>query len=240
MIKLRNSLLKQIPVTRNCSLCGEINIPIENRLCTSVRFGQKIDLIVLISKNYEESQKNFKSALEKFNRNKHINNIFIINENKLRNIPKSNQYELLEISGKHIPAEGYLHEQEDISEHYIVVEEENLKDIDPNPYNFFTSNALPLLLQRESHKTAKDSNFTFSALDSYFLSKELKTEANICPVVNFYGQTKKNNSECKKFYEEFLVDMNHQEYCYAYQQWAYVTRRGIVSTEPHIYRNNGE
>lgn len=214
-IFLRNKIIKQHPYLSCCASCGEIATPLGGRLCTSLECLFPVDAALIATEHETDDslavvRQRIAEALP------WIKNIFIITaqdimkfnlqESKLYNITAKNA---LGSFAAGCPA-AFLHELDELSEHYIILTASFQPKNSLSPLEAFTSNGIPFLLLQS---TAND-NYNF--------------------VPDIFPQTKSNSAA---FLHDANSDgpISCAEYFERMGHWAFQAARAVPSLYPNKY-----
>ncbi len=214
---IREFLVKQHPYFSCCASCGEIKVPLANRLCTSLAISFPIDIVLLpfaassIPQPYARAETPLAPSLKAEqvaacteNLQRHapwVRTIFVIHtEDTPFLLPQNPQIQQMALrsllpEGRGEPA-AYLHSVAALSEHYLVLYGLSSPQTELLPLDFFTPNGLPKL----------------------HLKKQQTGQHG-----GLYPQTKEDSSDFMA--SEQALGMQGKPYFDSYTEWAYTERR---------------
>ena len=149
---LRNTLIRQRLYTPCCASCGEITIPLENRLCVSLPTAMAVDAVLIPAETEGGSAHAFArsvSGLQKYL--PWLRQVFIVLERdaapEFFPVPENLRF----IHVQAFSAAGFdvahtAHGLSGMSEQYLLVTTEFMPERAMLPSDFFTPNGIPFLL----------------------------------------------------------------------------------------------
>ena len=246
LIALRNFLLKRYAYFSCCASCGDIRIPLENRLCTSLVPDFPVDIVLLSDKEENSSAENLKAALVAvktylpwarriwLSPSQMTTDFETQGVGALRSKEEAEALQRERVGQSSLP-EYLLHLAEGIADYFIVIRS---GFIICRPYiclDFFTPNGIPLL-------------FATSQTDFFHKDQPVLLAANmeaqgggeeplLRPLAGLYAQTKENSTAFADVYERSWTERAPApDYCLSLTQWTYATARAVLSAEAHSAR----
>lgn len=198
-ILLRNTLIKQHPYFSCCASCGEIKIPLENRLCTSLSFPYSIDVVLTYGDlSTEEAAASIIKIIPHFQKCcPWASKLFIISKQPLKPFtsqPKGLTITYLQktdvIAGNlNGSIEGHIHTIPNLSEYYLVAPHTTRLKSKTHPLDFYTPNGIPLLHGAQFLESCFNfsQNQTFQAYTKESVNTFLKFLQK--PTQPFYGSS---------------------------------------------------
>ncbi len=207
---LRNVLVKQHPYFSCCASCGEIKVPLAERLCTSLAFSFPVDAVILPDDMARDGETASARTLESLKtEGLWLRRIFVPRTFSGATPSSPDRVSFVDMDDllrqpKRLEPDAYLHLLPEISEHYLIVKPGFSLRRGSIPLDFFTPNGIPLL--RLKKKKAPDGGFAVSE--------------------DVLSQTCANS---KDFLEEYIPSRNETggNYALASGRWAFRTGRAI-------------
>ncbi len=238
-IFVRNFLVKQHPYFSCCASCGEIQTPLGQRLCASLRPSFPIDLVVP-PKALSKAEGPPLSAL--LQQAPWLRRIYLVTDTP-RNAAKETQ-DIRVISPEalqrahpqagNLPVEALLHTLPDLAEHFLIYAYPSLKTPPLHPLDFFSPNGIPLL---DMSLWPSCMELLHTAVHNHTQAAATLADAPLLAAQEGVERTPPLFGQCREIFASLLLALQERgpnlsaedgHYFQLLTRWAYATAKGIL------------
>gem|GEM_PF-6794120 len=133
--------------------------------------------------------------------------------------------------GAALPVEASLHRHPELAACYIVAaHDDGGAFVLPDPRDYFTPNAMPLLIHADDSNGGNDASAFFADVRAYAARRGCEFPSGVHPDIFAYGQNKEDAGIMLDFFREFVHGrtLTRYEYACLHHAWCFAFQKGIA------------